>query len=358
MKAFQALIMLMLAALPSACAMENNGNVPVYYYGQGKGAGSTGAHVAMMGDTVDSIAARYNVPRLDLIELNHLEPPYTLLLGQRLLLPAPRTYSVRPEDSVSSVARLFGTSPEELAQLNHLSPPFRLQIGQQLEIPSVSAANDSASMAYLTLEPPVPQVESASLEPLNTLPPTMDAQPQGATVTGQPLPQPTVPQAAPTQLGAPTPTAAPSALTPTAQPPAKVVDVSKIKVPARGGAKMIRPVQGNIASSYGPKADTLQNDGINIVAVRGTPVRAAENGVVIYAGEDLASYGRLTLVKHQDGLVTAYAHQDKFLVNKGQVVKRGQTIGTVGSSGNVKTPQLHFEVRKGSKPVNPMSYLE
>ncbi|MGE4312678.1 MAG: murein hydrolase activator EnvC [Pseudobdellovibrionaceae bacterium] len=121
---------------------------------------------------------------------------------------------------------------------------------------------------------------------------------------------------------------------------------------------MVRPVQGNIASGFGPKADTLQNDGINIVAVRGAPVRAAENGVVIYAGEDLASYGKLILVKHEGGLVTAYAHQDKFLVTKGQVVNRGQTIGTVGSSGNVQTPQLHFEVRKGSKPVNPTTYLE
>jgi murein DD-endopeptidase MepM/ murein hydrolase activator NlpD len=118
------------------------------------------------------------------------------------------------------------------------------------------------------------------------------------------------------------------------------------------------PVQGHIVSDFGPKPGGLHNDGINIAAARGTPVQAAENGVVVYAGNELRGFGNLLLVRHADGWVTAYGHCDQLLVRRGQQVRRGQTIAKVGSTGNVRSPQLHFEVRRGTRPVNPNEFLE
>ena len=108
---------------------------------------------------------------------------------------------------------------------------------------------------------------------------------------------------------------------------------------------------------YGPRKDGQHNDGINILAPRGAPVRAAENGVVVYAGEELRGFGQLLLVKHSGGWVTAYAHNQALLVGRGQTVKRGQTIARVGSSGNVASPQLHFEIRKGTRALDPARLL-
>jgi murein DD-endopeptidase MepM/ murein hydrolase activator NlpD len=116
-------------------------------------------------------------------------------------------------------------------------------------------------------------------------------------------------------------------------------------------------VRGRILSTFGPKADGLHNDGINIAARAGAPVIAAENGVVVYAGNELRGFGNLLLVRHADGWITAYAHLDKMLVKKGQKVTRGQAIGTVGTSGGVSQPQLHFEIRRGTQAVDPAKFL-
>ena len=117
------------------------------------------------------------------------------------------------------------------------------------------------------------------------------------------------------------------------------------------------PVRGRVVSGFGAKAKGLRNDGINIAAKRGSPVRAAENGVVAYAGNELRGFGNLLLLKHSGGWITAYAHNDKLLVKRGQKIKKGQNIATVGSTGNVRTPQLHFELRKGKRARDPKKYL-
>lgn len=119
----------------------------------------------------------------------------------------------------------------------------------------------------------------------------------------------------------------------------------------------MRPVNGRIISQFGPKKDGLYNDGINIKAVRGSAVRSAENGIVVYTGDDLEGYGNLVLIRHENRMMSAYAHLDKTLIKRGAKVARGQSIGTVGSTGQVDSPQLHFELRKGSNPLNPMKYL-
>ena len=100
-----------------------------------------------------------------------------------------------------------------------------------------------------------------------------------------------------------------------------------------------------------------QNDGINVAVPEGTPIKAAEDGVVAYAGNELKGYGNLVLVRHANGFVTAYAHASEMMVKRGETVKRGQVIAKAGQTGNVTAPQLHFEIRKGSTPVDPTQYL-
>jgi murein DD-endopeptidase MepM/ murein hydrolase activator NlpD len=127
--------------------------------------------------------------------------------------------------------------------------------------------------------------------------------------------------------------------------------------PPRSGRSFLWPVQGDILGKYGLTAGGTQNDGINIKAAEGTPVVAADAGTVAYAGNELRGYGNLILIKHADGWMTAYAHNSKLLVTRGQKVQRGQVIARVGASGAVTEPQLHFEVRRGSRALDPMDYL-
>jgi murein DD-endopeptidase MepM/ murein hydrolase activator NlpD len=116
-------------------------------------------------------------------------------------------------------------------------------------------------------------------------------------------------------------------------------------------------VRGRVITGFGPKPTGQQNDGINIAVPEGTPVKASEDGVVAYAGNELKGYGNLVLVRHASGHVTAYAHASELLVKRGDNVKRGQTIAKSGQTGNVSSPQLHFEIRKGATPVDPMQFL-
>ena len=138
------------------------------------------------------------------------------------------------------------------------------------------------------------------------------------------------------------------------------IKISKVRkrAPKRASSKFLRPVRGRVISNYGAKKSGLHNDGINIAAPRGTPVKVAENGVVVYAGNALKGSGNLVLVRHDDQWMTAYAHLGNIAVKKGQLLKRGVRIGKVGSTGSVSSPQLHFEVRRGTSAMNPVRYME
>ena len=118
------------------------------------------------------------------------------------------------------------------------------------------------------------------------------------------------------------------------------------------------PVNGRVITAFGPKPSGQQNDGINVSVPEGTPIKAAEDGVVAYAGNELKTYGNLVLVRHSNGYVTAYAHASEILVKRDDPIKRGQIIAKAGQTGNVAAPQLHFEIRKGSTPVDPAPFLD
>jgi murein DD-endopeptidase MepM/ murein hydrolase activator NlpD len=142
----------------------------------------------------------------------------------------------------------------------------------------------------------------------------------------------------------------------TPAPPAKETPVQAAE-PAGGMPSFRWPVRGRVIAGFGPKPNGLQNDGIDVSVPEGTPVKAAEDGVIAYAGNELKGYGNLVLVRHSNGFVTAYAHASEILVKRGDQVKRGQVIARSGQTGNVSSPQLHFEIRKGANPVDPTQYL-
>jgi murein DD-endopeptidase MepM/ murein hydrolase activator NlpD len=173
----------------------------------------------------------------------------------------------------------------------------------------------------------------------------------GETLT--PPGQPASPEHGETLHAAPT---TPLAATHSPSPPGAVA-AAEPPPSARRGGTFLWPVRGRIVENYGAGPDGTHNDGINIAARRGAPVQATEGGVVAYAGNELRGYGNLILIKHPDGWISAYAHCDLILVKAGQKVVRGQVIARVGSTGDVTEPQLHFELRRGKRPVDPRDYL-
>lgn len=332
--------------------------VDVVEYGLRGGAGTTGMHTVNPGDTVYTVAQRYNLPLREIISLNSLNAPYYLKTGYRLKLPPPNEYKVEGGDTLNGVSRMFNVSVSEMAKLNNLSTPFVLEKGQVLRLPTLQPklqeefadnpppptfATDDEAGDKTAVPVKVGAVESEVLAPL-------PGQASGSAVTtastgttassGAFPPQPTAQAAKIQQASAALP---------------KVTQ--KVPPRASGSGRFMRPIDGKVISKFGPKPDGLHNDGINIKAAKGTAVRAAENGIVAYTGSELQGYGNLVLIRHADRWMTAYAHLDKTLVKKGDVVKAGQSIGTVGATGQVDSPQLHFEVRRGTQALNPDLYL-
>jgi murein DD-endopeptidase MepM/ murein hydrolase activator NlpD len=117
------------------------------------------------------------------------------------------------------------------------------------------------------------------------------------------------------------------------------------------------PVRGQVIAGFGPRPDGQRNDGINIAVPENTPIKAADDGVVAYSGNELKSFGNLVLVRHANDYVTVYAHAKELRVKAGDQIKGGDLIGLSGQTGNVDTPQIHFEIRKRSTPVDPMQLL-
>ncbi len=313
-----------------------------------------GAYSAFPGDTVYGVAQRFGVPVRTLIETNGLKPPYRLVAGQRLQVPVRQEHVVQPGDTLLAISRIYGVDQSSLASVNNLKPPYALKAGQRLTLPGRIDANLAAI--------PQEQQESSYVAPTAS-----DAGTTGS-VSVEELPAPTAQQPSKQQPATPAMPATTEPVAPqkpTPPPTTKPADTEVAAIPAqpepapgpRGGERFLWPVKGKIISNFGPKKGGLNNDGINIAAPAGTSVIAADNGVVAYAGNELRGFGNLLLIRHADGWVTAYAHNEKLLVKRGEKVKRGQAIAQIGSTGNVSAPQLHFEIRKGTDPVDPLKYL-
>lgn len=326
------------------------------------------------GDSVYGIANRYGATPRQMIALNNLRPPFEIQAGQRLLLPPEQQlYTVRPGDTVNGLAAAYNTDPEALARLNHLPPPYVLHAGSQVGIP-IARAPRAVVAARPAAPPPVrrqlldaPAQRQELPAPVKVMPPKPLPQARSAAPPRIPPPPPArVAAAPPPPVATPPqpvePRANPSRLPPkrppelaAAPPPPVQRGLAAAKPGSSGG--FLAPVEGPVIAKFGKQADGRRNDGVNIAAARGTPVRASRAGEVVYAGDALQGYGKLLLVKHAGGWVTAYAHLDRILAQRGDKVARGQTVGVVGTSGGVSAPQLHFEMRKDNKPVNPSGKL-
>lgn len=303
---------LALAALALSACSTFSGPAPVYdrSYANRQAAvpDQPGTHIVQRGETVYGIAQRYNLSTRALIERNNLRPPYLITAGTRLRLPAPRAHTVRRGETLYGISRRYGVDMASLARANRLRPPYTIQVGQNLSLPFAAdgaPAHQRAARAG-------------------------DSRPSDARAVdagGQPVPR------------------------------AKPVFRPAPPVPARDAGGFIWPVDGRLLSGFGAKGEGLHNDGVNIAAPFGAPVRAADNGVVAYAGDQIRGFGNMLLIKHEGGLITAYAHADKLLVARGDVVSRGQVIARVGKSGGIDAPQLHFEVRQGARAVDPRKFL-
>ncbi|HEV7254536.1 MAG TPA: peptidoglycan DD-metalloendopeptidase family protein [Mesorhizobium sp.] len=291
--------------------------------------------------------------------------------------PAPRKLAagegvaVQSGDTIYGLARRHGVPPEQIMAANGLNASSSLKIGQRLVIPGVDAKSvatakpPKAEKKQVAAAPvpkptasPAPQVAAAAPEPnaapkagriAGTPPQTLDQQAQAAAPA--PAVDPTRTSAAPAQ---PAPAAPAKA---TAEVLEESQDVAALAPEDSGIGKMRWPVRGKVVSNFGSSGGKA-SDGIDIAVPAGTAVKAAENGVVIYAGDGLKEFGNTVLVRHEDGLVTVYGHASELKVARGEKVKRGQEIATSGMTGNAGTPKLHFEVRKNSAPVDPKQYLE
>lgn len=317
---------------------------PMIQYGGSAGYGSGGVHTVLSGDNLHKIATQYKLNTRDIIDANGLVPPYRLSTGMRLQLPPPQTYRVKQGDNVPLIAKTFSVSQRDLIALNNISAPYRLVAGQKINLPRARA---------ILSAPPKTVIAAAPVTPVFVPPPVQQQHDQGAVITREALP-PVVAQT-PTSAGKMSPPPAPSSDIQSASLPANAAAVDIL--PPISSSGFLKPVNGTVISRYGPKSGGLYNEGINIAAPRGSPVRAANAGRVVYVGNAVEGYGNLVLIKHDSGYITAYAHMDKTFAKEGQVVKRGATIGTVGSTGNVDRAQLHFEVRKGRQSIDPTTVI-
>ena len=256
------------------------------------------------GDTLYTIARRYDVPLRSIIDANHLDPPFRVAAGTTLELPQERFHVVKQGDTLYGIARLYGVEVSALASLNRLAPPYGLRAGEALYLPAAVEPPEKAA-AVATIPSAPPEKPSAQREPPAFALPAQEAKP----------------------------------------------------TPGRVGRGFDWPVHGKIIGGYGTGANGTHNDGINIAARPGEPVRAADAGVVAYAGNELRGYGNLVLIKHSGGYMTAYAHNSQLLVKRGEAVKRGQEIAKAGSTGTVDTPQVHFEIRQGTHAIDPIGLL-
>ncbi len=272
------------------------------------------------GDTVYGLSKRHGVSVRDIIVANELQAPYHLIIGQRIVLPRGTVHIVSKDETLYGISKVYGVNVYDLARSNNVGPPYIIYVAQELRIPGTGTTGSfSPSMTVVQQGTPATQ--------------TTVATPSEATES----------TSASTTMAA-------------AVPPPKPVQAIPAP-PSATGDGFLWPVQGRVVSSYGAKAEGLRNDGINIAAAEGSPVMAVENGVVAYAGNELRGFGNLLLIKHANGYVSAYAHNADLLVSRGDKVTKGQSIATVGSTGNVISPQLHFELRKGKKAIDPQTVL-
>jgi murein DD-endopeptidase MepM/ murein hydrolase activator NlpD len=318
------------------------------------------------GDTLYSLSRRYGVSERNILAANSLDSATDIQAGRTMMIP-PASY--RPEqatpqsgpsrslsrsqlgaasnpgatngssqfhvvqngDTAYNIARRYNMTPAELAERNNLESPDKIRLGQRLNVGTQVASAQSGSQTTITQSGPA-TIPTSTTQQATTAP---------------------VPSVRPTQVASNG-----NASVQTVSVNTNVQSGAALPEPEAMSSSQFRwPVRGRIISPFGPKSNGANNDGINISVPEGTSIKAAENGVVAYAGNELEGFGNLILIRHQNGFVTAYAHSSTILVQRGDQVRRGQVIARAGQTGSVDTPQLHFELRQASRPIDPIPHM-
>ena len=246
------------------------------------------------GDSLYAISKREGVSIRSIIEVNDLKAPFILYKGEELVIPLSKIHIVKKGNTLWEIAKCYGVSVNNIRSLNNLKIKDKIYKGRELFIPR----------GNYNLKTDCNSISNKSINNSEIK---------------------------------------------------KEINKNYNKV--LSNSSYLWPVKGSILSKYGLLAKGLRNDGINISANKGDPVFAAESGKIVYAGNEIQAFGNLILIKHFDNNTTAYAHLEKINVKKGQSVKKGEIIASLGNSGKVSLPQLHFEVRNSNGPLNPLKYL-
>jgi murein DD-endopeptidase MepM/ murein hydrolase activator NlpD len=269
-------------------------------------------YIVRSGDTLYRIGNQTGAGAGAIAAANDLTAPYALQAGQKLRIPAGQFHRVAAGETGIAIARAYGVSWSDLVSLNALTEPFVLRSGQFLRLPDAAPVAGSQGDAQAVADAFVLDIDTIA--------------------TGS--------QPAKSESGRP-----PSTLS------------TPIAKPAGFAGTFGWPLAGNVVSRFGSKGGGQVNDGLNIAAALGTNVAAAGDGVVVYSGNEIAVFGGLVMIDHGGGWMTAYGHLGELAVTRGAKVKRGHLLGSVGDTGYVSTPQLHFEIRKDRKPVDPLTKL-
>ena len=249
------------------------------------------------GDSLYSISKREGVSIRSIIEANNLKPPFILYEGDKLIIPISKIYIVKSGNTLWDIAKCYKVSINDIRKLNNLKTKDILYKGKKLFIPNY---NNNINLKCNNISKKIIKLDNREKI---------------------------------------------------------IINKDNKNNNASNNSIYLWPVKGKIISKYGLLAKGLRNDGINISANKGDPIFAVQAGKIVYAGNEIQAFGNLILIKHSNNRTTAYAHLEKIKVKKGQSVKKGDVIASLGNSGKVSIPQLHFEIRDLNGPLNPLKFL-
>ena len=245
------------------------------------------------GDNLFSISRQFNISIQELIKVNKIQEPYKIFPNQSIFIPQNKKHIVVKGETLYSISRYYETTVFTLAKYNNIKNVNNIKVGKELIIPKRSEKIKKIKNKKWDSKFKKKKIENR-----------------------------------------------------------KIVILRDKK-----NSTFIWPVRGKLLSKYGKSKEGFYNDGINIDSKKGTKVMSSQAGKVIYCGNEIPGYGNLILIKHSKNWITAYAHLNEVFTEKGKKVSKGEIIGSVGNTGNVRSPQLHFEIRKGKESVNPLKLL-
>ena len=245
------------------------------------------------GDNLFSISRRFNISIQELIKVNKIKEPYKIFPNQSILIPLNQMHKVVKGETLYSISRYYETTVFTLAKYNNIKNVNNIKVGKELIIPKRSEK--------------IKKIKKKKWD--------------------------------------------------SNFKKKKIENNKNVILREKQTSNFIWPVKGKLLSKYGKSKEGFYNDGINIDSKKGTKVISSQAGKVIYCGNEIPGYGNLILIKHSKNWITAYAHLNEVFTEKGKKVSKGEIIGSVGNTGNVRSPQLHFEIRKGKESVNPLKLL-